>query len=279
MSDVLKILNNYKDNFGFIGHFDDDGHLEFGDGTQRLGFFYLPQLFKSQINPSNFVFYFRICFMSPPEPLRYPGEPFRSPKENEWYAKPGTMSRDNLMSCLCALAFLGRKEELVFLFKRIIKRGGFLWNTRKIGQPDTDLSRKIADWSGFQVFSMILRGLIVSYDSAILYFAFQPIFFITDFFLFLSALFRLTCLYWDADNCGDCLNLICVLSTIKETRTETPFSYVTRVIYSGLHPGAGPNNRERIRGFGPLTSLQRYFAGDRNPPLDEIWKPYLIQEF
>lgn len=273
----MKSILEFKDNFGFIGHKDDQGNLEFGDGTQRLGFYYLPLIYKAKVDIPTFVFYFRICFMSPAEPLRYPGEPFRTPKENEWYAKPGTMSRDNLSSCLCAIAFLGRREELMFLLKRILKRGGFLWNTKKIGQQDEKW--KIPDWCGLQVLATFCRGLIVSYDSVLLYFVLMPFMLIADFFLLLSSLWRLICLYWDADNCGDCLNKICFLSVINETKTETPFSFLSRVLYSGLHPGAGPNNRERIRGYGPLTSLQHYFRGPNNPPLDELWKPYLLQEF
>lgn len=279
----MKHIAEWFDHLGFIFHLDDSGKKEYGDGTSRLGLYWFPKLIgKDLTSPESLAFKQRysICFEASSEPTRYPGWPVRTPEPHEWYARPGTMSRDNLIPCLACLCVIGDASRIWRLLRKIIKRGGFLWNTKHIGQQDE--SWKIPDWCGLGVIALSVRGLVSSQHGllhGLLYLIALPFLLAADFILLLSSLWRVLSLYIDADNCGDCLNKIALMSAIKETKTETPFSLFARLLYSGLHPGAGPTNQARRRGYGPLTSFQHYFDNDKSPPLDEEWSVYLIERF
>lgn len=270
---MKNIANYMKD--GWIFHYDDNGQPEFGDGTSRFGLKWFPIF--TQIDA---VFFKRafiegyVAAFERDEPVRYPFD------DTKWYGKTGFMSRDNTIPCLSCLAVLGETILLRSFLKRIAGRGGFLWNTKHIGQQDNKW--KIPDWCGISLIALIARGEVASENGLmflISYLFYLPFLVLADVFLLLSAIFRIIKLYLDADDCGDCINLICLMSAIRETKTETPLSFLARMIYSGLHPGAGPSNQARMRGYGPLTSFKHYFAGDKNPPIDDLWAEYLIKRF
>lgn len=272
----MKQISSYFGPLGFIYHLDDKGLPEYGDGTSRLGLYWFIVLLgksKSDILCIPFLTRYKMCFSWPKEPLRYPGHPVRVPGEREWYSKPGVMSRDNMIPCLSTLAMLGRFDGDLLL--KILKRGGFLWNTKHIGQQVEGW--KIPDWVGLSVLALLIRAWVNGKFTR--YLLVLPFLLVADFFLILSTILRLVQLSIDADNCDGCINKIALLAGIKESKTQTPLSWFAHLLYCSLHPGAGPSNQSRKSGYGPLTSFQHYFDGIKNPPIDELWRDYLTKRF
>lgn len=249
---------------GWIFHKDPaTGKPEFGDGTARLGFYWFPKIVGKEA-PTFFLYNYIQAFEAYDEPVRYPKS---LDKDNGWYSELGFMSRDNLIPCLACLVILKDEAKLERLFLKILKRWGFLWNTKKIGQKDD--AWKIPDWIGLSTIALFFRGTSINY------YCLLPGLVLADVTLLISSILRLIGLKINADNCGPDLNLIITHEAIVQSGTETWVSSLARVIYYKCHPGAGPNNQSRMRGFGPFTSLQHYFAGPNNPPLDVHWEAYL----
>ena len=258
---------------GWIFHKDPaTGKPEFGDGTARLGFYWFPKIVANEM-ATFFLYNYKKAFEEEEEPVRFPRSLDR---ELGWYSGLGFMSRDNLIPCVCCLVLLKDTDKLNRLFVKILDRFGFLWNTKKIGQKDD--AWKIPDWVGLSTLALFLRGFLNAEKDDVSYFLYYlfalPFLLLADLTLLIGSLLRLVGLYLDADNCGSDLNLIITHEAIVQSKTETWVSRLARVVYYKCHPGAGPNNRSRMKGFGPFTSLQHYFAGDNNPPLDVHWEAY-----
>lgn len=258
---------------GWIFHIDPaTGKPEYGDGTSRLGLYWFPKIADKEMS-AFFLYNYKKAFEEEEEPVRFPRSLDR---ELGWYSGLGFMSRDNLIPCVCCLLLLNDTDKLWRLYSKILDRLGFLWNTKKIGQKHD--AWKLPDWVGLSTSALFLRAWVNDKKSDEFFFCYYllalPFLLIADLSMLITSLVRLVGLYLDADNCGPDLNLIITHEAIKRSETETWISWLSRVVYYKFHPGAGPNNQSRMKGFGPLTSFKHYFAGNNNPPLDVHWEAY-----
>lgn len=261
----MKRLANYLDEHGFIGHFDDNGVLEFGDGLQRFSmmglFTYLTAL---RFHGAAFAAHIIEPFMHGYKSIFVDEEPTRHWDHTKWFGKQGTCSRDQLRPAFCALAAMGQAGELWSLFKKLAKRGFFAWNTKHIGQHDDKW--KVPDFIGIAPMHSFLRGGMRVYPLLMLLW---PFLLITDFFIFINVLFRLVVGIIDRNDSSNDLNMTCDLLLIKQIGPQTPFSWVAHELYFGLMPVAKLKDPDRIPSpIGVISRFQNYFEGDRNPPLD-----------
>lgn len=265
---MIKRLQHYMDQDGYIGHFDDTGKLEFGDGAQRLGF-YWQGIYRTE-DLSNFkklVYKYQWLKL-----MLNNGEPVRHIDGTQWFGRAGTMSRDQIVPNISALSLLDHKEELKDLFYKLFKRGMFCWNTKKIGQWDD--SWKIPDWCGPVVWGQFIRGLCESNLSKVVFYI--PLLF-CDFVLFINSLVRIFWPIIDSGHTTDDLNHSSVLDLAFD-KMPTPLSWLSRELYILFRPAPSPIllAPDEKWHLGPVLALRQYFYGEKNPPLDEIWeKVYL----
>lgn len=267
----MKRLSDYQDVYGFIGHKDDSGLLEFGDGAQRLGMYWLFQFMQApgnatkSIRASQFLPLYQSLFLESGEPVRH------WKHYSDWWSRPGTMSRDQLFPLICCLAVMGHKKELLELAWKLIKRGGACWNTKAIGQQDDKW--KIPDFVGPLTWLTIVRGLLNpnSWWAVLLGLVFYVPMMICDLvFLTLAVLVRMIVPLFDWDDVGDDLNHFC-LHLVNVELWSTPISYGLFVVYLFRPPAGDPAIADvRPEGTIGLTQAFRwYFRGDKKPPLDE----------
>lgn len=265
----MKNLKDYQDAHGFIGHKDDQGLLEFGDGAQRLGMYYLFRYINCPGNETRALT--AVEFLNRYESLFLPtGEPVRHwDHYTNWWSKPGTMSRDQIFPLIACLAAMGLKKELISITWKLLKRGMFCWNTKHIGQHDDKW--KIPDWCGPLTWLTIIRGLLKPTDwwSVLLGLIFLVPMTLADTLLIPATLVRVIVPLWDWDNVGDDLNHF-NLHLVNYSVWPTITSYVCFVLYL-FRPQAGPpNSYVRSQGeIGVIQAFRWYFFGDKNPPLDD----------
>lgn len=261
----MKELLDYRDPLGFIGHRDDHGALEFGDGLQRLS---MEALFRFLLAYKSDGMNFAHIFIAPYIYLYLlvfvDGEPTRHWDRNQWYGRPGTCSRDQLRPTFCALYAMGCFSELRYLWWKLLCRGLFAWNTKHIGQWDA--RSKIPDFVGFAPMHTLLRAAIKAG-----HFYLYPLLIITEFLLLMNALFRIIMGYIDSDDSSNDLNMTCDLLAIKTIGPQTPLSWFAHELYFGLMPIAKvPDKTVRVSHIGVISRFQNYFAGPKNPPLDVL---------
>lgn len=295
----MKNLADFLDQMGFIGHLDDKGALEFGDGTQRK---FMQLLFKYYVGELDLnEFKKRVKFYWK-EILLPSGEPARHWNHSKWPGQSGIMSRDNLWPYVCCLQAGGLKDEAWELFTNLLKRGFFLWNTKHIGGEKKKFP--IPDWAGIgMIFTLIKamtgtspnnfnRGLNFTISlSAAAYFFFCVVskitpdwtfylfglpFLLDDIFFSTQMLIRLIVGVFDRDNCGDDLNTLCRVVSGKVFGLG-PFSWFLSFLYLRFMPKAEETKGEKYSDFGLLSRIQHYFAGPQNPPLDLLAKEVLFK--
>lgn len=134
----MKNWAEFVDEKGFIGHKQDDGSLEFGDGTARLGAFYIYRYpigkdLKAKLD---------LCRI--PSSSIGIWEYTRHWDRSEWWGQGQIMSRDNLIPIWIAATLYRTEhaEEISFLLKI---RSGFCWNEKHIWPKPTD-RKKIPDY-------------------------------------------------------------------------------------------------------------------------------------
>lgn len=265
----MKILKDYQDAHGFIGHKDDQGRLEFGDGAQRMGMYYLFKYIRcpgpetKALLSIEFLNRYESLFLNTGEPVRH------WQHYADWYSRPGTMSRDNLFPLICCLAVMGHKKELWALTWKLLKRGMFTWNTKHIGQHDDGW--KLPDFCGPVVWLTIIRGLLkpTNWWSTLLGLIFIAPMTLADIVLIPTTLVRIIVPLWDWDDVGDDLNHF-NLHLVNYSVWPTLTSYVCFVLYL-FRPQAGPpGSPMRSEGtLGIVQAFRWYFNGDKNPPLDD----------
>ena len=185
------------DGFGFIGHKRPDGGLEFGDGSQRTFTFWIAQIALG-IRPDDHVIGTFDKQLSALRSAR--SEWVRHPDATEWYGQPGTMSRDNSIPLLVAMGFFAAYSDLTKMFlgkfiDDILCRGGFFWNTKKIGQTD---GWKIPDFAGPVFWGAMIRAEKTWY--------LWPLLWVTDLFMVVSSCIRVVKSFVDPDDVSDDLN-------------------------------------------------------------------------
>lgn len=254
----MKTLSYYQLSDETIYHFDDNDEPEFGDGMARYCSLKLCQYSLALLNNDGHgLLLHKAQFMNVIPRFFLPtGEPIRH-YYTGWWSKSGTASGDQLEPLLCCYLVMGMRDEFLNLMFKILKRGGFAWNTKKIGQHDD--AWKIPDFVLFRFSGLFIRGLSYSHLYRLLMF---PVILLWDLLtLSLTTLVRTFGPYVDKDNTGDDLNFFHKLVAYYFVM-PTPVSFYCRSIYYALRPP--------IKTLGPVWAFRNYYAGNRNPPLDDL---------
>lgn len=275
----MKSLNPFFDRHGFIGHLDENGELEFGDAAQRLGFYHFANdwLFDINLQSERAIREIdRQTFLKNWDYLDSGrSEPVRHHDYTKWYGRSGCFSRDQLIPIVAMLTLVSYKR-MYSLFKRLILRGGALWNTKKIGQDSVE--KKIPDFIGTSTLAMFLRGICYhnTWQTIFIYW----IIFALDIALVFHVLWRCLVGLFNKDNVGDDLNLCVILLHAK--LVPTPLSFLSRKLYLWLRPKPGfvqVFGSELKDERGPILAIRWYFRSNSAPPLDRYWAAVIKQEF
>lgn len=270
-----KMLDNYKDERGWIGHYeknaggglvlDDYGLpvLEFGDGVQRMS---MNALSEFVLSPSKLEgAMVRAAFLKRESQIWLPsGEPVRHWTRHAWYGKPGTMSGDQLEPLMWCYVVFDLKENFWELFWKLAKRGFFAWNTKKIGQITEEW--KPGDFMLHRIIAPSLRMLSRSKGG----FVVIPLICAMDLFILgLNTIIRILAPLLDRDNTGDDLNYFVTLVGSRSV-APNPIEKFLCHVYLGLRPQSGsPEYRAaNPNKLGAHTAFEQYFYEDAAPPLD-----------
>lgn len=259
----MKRLEDYQITNGTIFHLDDDLNPEFGDGLARYSSWNLCEYvcatgaFDKSFIKSRFSSTVKQFILEDGEPIRHPAP--------GWWRSRGTASGDQIEAYLCACLAMGMHKEVLSMCWKIIKRYGFAWNTKHIGQHDD--KSKTPDFVLLRILGILLRSLCsVSVFLYILY----PIIALWDLLaLPLSTLVRCVQPLRDRDDTGDDLNYF-HKHLAYSMCLPTPISWFCRNFYYAFRPLSGsPEYRATIKGsLGCISAFRCYYAGPKNPPLD-----------
>lgn len=268
-------LENFRDQFGFLIHIHKNLTPDRGDAAQRT---FTDLLFRFHTEPGK-----RIANAEEVEELCKSiqcssGEYVRHPDGRDWPGQEGIMSRDNLnalLRCLCVYAKYSHaiKRRKWKLFWSIIKRGGFLWNTKHI-DPKPDEKWKLPDFIGLTLMTAFFRGSILAW----------PFLACTDLILGFNAVLLSVKGAWDKYECGHDLNYQndCVHASVQGW---TPTAWVARQLYGALRPNPAYKKAplytgKRIDGYAPYSVWKCYYWNKKShPPMYEIAKPIVNKFF
>lgn len=243
---MIKKPTHFIDQKGMVIHHDFD-ESKGGDSLQRTGMMILFADMDIEKKRDWTVGVWGLVNTGP--------EPVRHWDSRYWPGKPGTMSRDNLTPIFCCFLVLGLKNSVSNLMWRIAARGGFLWNTKHIGQHTDDW--KVPDWIGLMLPLLVLRASRFGWGLS----------YLSDIYLAILVAIRMFKAKQDWDDVGDDLNLTVVAETCRVIK---PSFFTTKILswYHHKRPEAGPATRRP--GPGLYQAFQWYFAPDIAPPLDEL---------
>jgi len=246
----MKQLSKYMVD-GWICHIGHDGKLEFGDGSQRAGMYY----FLKYISTKNWVVKkaFREKFRTMITPLRLPsGEWVRHTDQTKWWGQPGTMSRDQLIPIISAMATMRLHGEMIDLERNLDRRFFFAWNTKGIWETK---GWKVPDWLGPTVWALFERGKAEIGYPGKFFRTVRLIFY--DVFLVLNSIARVvTPLFAPEHTSADKAHFIKLC--LSHTISPTFLSKLSALIYFKLRPK------------GADWAFSQYFAPDTAPPLDRV---------
>lgn len=243
---MIKNLDDYRDERGFIGHKRPDGRLEFGDGSNRLGLYWLAkatvygvEVFYHHHARGFAKNYFSLWQADPNEPVRHPDS-------SEFYGQVNTMSRDNflpIVGCLAATDQLYGKTELLKIRTLLKGRKGFLWNTEGIWETT---GFKIPDWAGYAIYRLIFGSIGPKWLR-------YPL----DFLACLDSLLRVLSAYLFPSHTSADVTFFAALMA-RRLSFPTFFSELSAWLYFRFRPG------------GPESAFKSYFANPEAPPLDIV---------
>lgn len=251
----MKDISDYTDSMGFIYHREPNIDSGFGDSCQRT---FMHWISLAALNNLKNIDENGRTVNAKWSKLNAFSEPVRHWDGRYWPGKPGIMSRDNFFPAFCAL-LLSRSNKINSILVKILKRGGFLWNTKKIGQQNEDW--KIPDFSGLLVWLLFFRLDLFSS----LYLRF------TIFFHLSKDTF---------DDTSDDLNIQVALMTLDlltdrplwptEGKTFTRRAFEKTLNYYCKNRGEAINGHPDSPGY--IQAFQNYFHNEYAPPLDVAWE-------
>lgn len=151
-------MTEWTDEMGFIGRREMDG-IDCGDGLQRTAMNCIGRLVEA---PTPFcpVSYHQIMAhkIGPAQYVRRPNPQLWRPLETEWMGRLNTTTGDQLRPIVVAMGLAGMHGDVWELFKALLKRGGFYWNTRDTGQTRENIVKR-PGWSGPEHWNIFLRAL------------------------------------------------------------------------------------------------------------------------
>lgn len=245
----MKNPQHFIDSKGFVIH-QEAGDSRAGDSLQRTG---MMLIFADMPPEKRFLWACGVWQLA-----NLQGEPCRHWDNTKWPGKPGYMSRDNLIPMFCLFLIMDLKVSIEELVLRIIARGGFLWNTRNIGQPLNDPSTKLPDFIGLMLPMLYIRSTFLGW-------LIQPI---SDLYLLGLVLNRMHLASYDWNDVGDDLNLVVICETARIIK-PTAFTRFILKLYKDKRPMAGPSVEPR-KESGLYQALRWYFHQVQAPPLDVI---------
>jgi len=284
LSRIKQLLAEYKDENGFIGHKHPDWGFEFGDGTQRLGTVWVAnfvlykeatiakaELFADQLDS----ILLHTVDKRGKSKLQY----LRHWDKKYWPGQPWIMSRDNFEPIWTAAQLLAPHNERIekhakLMTKLVTKRGGFLWNYKHIW-PQEQFEPKMPDaWLPWDTAAKNIRAKGAWY--------LWPLLVIFDFDTLFNSLIRVYVSIKDMhDTTSDHNHQLRII--YKQQRYWTPTIWLAKMIYrfrrvAGIKvpPGETPTRISLTgKNAGALSAVVVYYHGDRNPPIDLVWKPVI----
>jgi len=281
---TLKGLQQYFDEKGFLCHFKVDEAdnviqpIEFdgGDSLMRIGVWLKmkelgqqPIMFstnksdESTLSPRLFFFYYVESNCLSLGVRTEQAEITRHWNKNEWFGKPGTLSRDNFLPILC---FALETEMLSWSnhwFKVLKRRWFMMWNVKKIGQQTE--KKKIPDFLGASGFALYARLLIP--QTVFGRFGLWVMKHVSDSILVGSSIVKVIGSYLDRENTGDTLNLSNVLDTLSRHKPTWQVWISVWILRTFLHRHSKFPNETRV-----MSHWCEYFMRDEAPPLDQLVK-------
>lgn len=245
----MKELKDYFDKSAMLIHLDDDVSSRGGDASQRTCMLEVAMFSHNSFDERYFISRVLISLW---QELNRNGEPTRHYGTPYWPSKPGHMSRDNLFGWIC----VGKLHNILSgmkIMSRIFLRGGFLWNTKKIGQQNG--SWKIPDWCGPLMWFIAFRGSNYFFD------------WLADMYLWMAIRVRCYKASKDADDVGDDLNLCVAIETMRLIRDTKTLKKARRWYLENRPPTPFLNAENNVIG-----ALSWYFRHDSAPPLDVIFE-------
>lgn len=272
------LLDPYKDQYGFIGHKTDEGGLEFGDGTQRLGTCWITNflLYRESAIENSDLFADQLDRLllhtidkNGKSKLQY----IRHWNGYSWPGQPWIMSRDNFEALWTACELIAPynervKKHLDLMTKLVTKRLGFVWNYRHIW-PQLQYEPKLPgaywpwDWLG-----KLIRKNRAWYLWIILV--------VLDLDSVVNSLLRIRASYRDMTDTSNDLNHQIKL-VYRQVIYWTPTIWIAKMLYR--YRGISGVNGKRFdlggKNAGALSAFMAYFWGPKNPPIAAIWKPVI----
>lgn len=263
-----KSLSNYSDSKGFIGH-GFPGHLEFGDSTQRLGTIWIKKFVEFSNSSLEFKRKISNDFLIKLEMVHLEsGEWVRHWDHSQWPGQPGIMSLDQMDPILMAMILWAPYNDRIERLAKdtvlnLIKRGGFLWNTKTIWPHPGDKPKYVTDWFGPSILSHAIR-LWKIYP---LYVLLPSL----DIPLIFNSLFRSIAGLVNRNDVGDDLNHQLRLVFNKLSVPSFVGNFAT-FLYKKFRPTSKyPDGT--LSNSDPIKAVwQIYYAGIANPPLDIEWE-------
>lgn len=158
-----------------------------------------------------------------------------------WPGTAGHMSRDNLFSAICLLKLYNLKTELRAILFCIIMRGGFLWNTRKIGSDE----KNFPDWCGPMMWMIAFR------------FKWNPLNIVSDLYLWLAIKIQIQHTKNDKNHTDGHLNLIVAGETCRLISSNWLLEKILRDYRNSCFP---------------QFAMDDYFDNDNSAPLHDPGK-------
>lgn len=244
-------LYPFIDQGGFPFNQKKDGLRDYGDSTQRLGMIRVAEKalgteilsinFNAQLN--------NVQFQNDKEYVRHPSY--------SYWAERGIMSRDNMLSLICAMLLWGlhtRVRENAFT---LLKRGGFFWNVN-----DLEGKRKkipIPDW----ISPLYVATLARAFQSPLSRYVVQPF---LDLAIPLTALWRVIFAKLNPKHTSDDLNFQCVLVCALLVKPNFLVKLAVKIY--------------RHRDPNPQDAIRTYFRPrkDMTPiPIPDIWEVVILR--
>lgn len=274
----MRELKDYQDEFGFIGHRDSrrPNGLEFGDGTQRLGTWYVAQYLKHPQNDSLHIENSKKLA----EQLRLITRWTLQKKQTEltpqwvrhwderfWEGQLWIGSRDNFEPIFRAAIIYSKYNYEVLAFaelmlKELKKRKGLLWNYKHIW-PKPEYEPKLPDFILYwDLKAMELRFKKPWYRHFFLWFL--------DLDTLINSIIRVVKSRIDQHSTSDDLNHQLRLA-FQQGIDWTFTAFLARLIYR-LRGRSGPRGGKKLNGPGTWTAWLHYYNETRDPPMPYVWR-------
>lgn len=201
-----------------------------------------------------------------------PGIMVRHPEPTKWWSEPRFFSRDQQSAVVIGAGFANNKALVKRLLVKHLKRFG-LYQNFQINKTDVDGKKKLVqgDVATPEHFNFYLRALKL--------YPLYPLLLLGDLFTLFNSLIIIFKSFIDADDTSNDLNHIASLLQSKKVM-PTPISWLARKVYVKFRRNAGPDDKNRLVGFGPQTALDWYFTDKTSsaPPINELFKSFLETE-